>query len=380
MSIHISSAFDGGNIEVLAAEKSDAIRLNIRKDSHADYFQWFHFRLQGAQEQNCVIQIKNAHEASYPDGWKGYLACASYDREEWFRVPTFYDGNTLTIEHTPEANSIYFAYFAPYSYDRHLDLVHQAQNSSFCKLECLGQTVEGRDIDLLVIGDEEQEEKEHKKIWIIARQHPGETMASWFMEGLIARLLDEDDPVCRTLLEKATFYLVPNMNIDGSIHGNLRANAAGTNLNREWAQPNKDTAPEVYYVKQKMDATGVDLMLDIHGDEGLPYNFVSSIEGIPNYDSRLRNLLESFKSHWQRISPDFQVEQSYPVDEPGKGNLNICSKQIGHRYNCLSVTIEMPFKDNNDLPDLIYGWSPARAAKFGQSVIGVIGSICDQLR
>lgn len=48
-------------------------------------------------------------------------------------------------------------------------------------------------------------------MWTIARQHPGETMAEFFMEGFIERLLDETDPVTRKLRRAATFYCVPNM-------------------------------------------------------------------------------------------------------------------------------------------------------------------------
>lgn len=49
-------------------------------------------------------------------------------------------------------------------------------------------------------------------MWTTARQHPGETMAEFFMEGLIGRLLDETDATARNLRRAATFYCVPNMN------------------------------------------------------------------------------------------------------------------------------------------------------------------------
>lgn len=35
------------------------------------------------------------------------------------------------------------------------------------------------------------------------------------------------------------------MNPDGSWRGHLRTNAAGANLNREWAKPSLETSPEV---------------------------------------------------------------------------------------------------------------------------------------
>ena len=39
--IHVSSQFDSGNIEVVAADSPDAVRLRIAKDGAADFFQWF---------------------------------------------------------------------------------------------------------------------------------------------------------------------------------------------------------------------------------------------------------------------------------------------------------------------------------------------------
>lgn len=375
--MHISSAFDAGNIEVISASNPQNIELKIRKDYNADFLQWFYFRIQEAQGLNLKVQIINASESSYPEGWVDYQAVVSYDRITWFRVPTSYDGEKLTIEFMPEYNSVFLAYFAPYSNDQHLNLLSAAQMSPNAILVNIGKTVQGRDLDMLVIGNDEDENK--KRIWVIARQHPGESMAEWFVEGFLNRLLDDHDPISKKLLEKAVFYVIPNINPDGSILGNLRANAAGVNLNREWANPDPETAPEVYHILKTMEMTGVDLNLDIHGDEGLPYNFISSIEGIPSYDAHLKMIDEKFSASWERISPDFQTKHSYPKNEAGKANLNICSKAIGEKFGCLSMTLEMPFKDNADLPDEIFGWSPERSLNLGASVLHPIFEIIDEL-
>ena len=372
----ISANFDSGNIEVISIENPEDIQVKIRKDTNSDFLQWFYFRLVGAEGYPCKIKITNAAKTSYPF-WEGYHVVASYDRKNWFRVPTHFDGTNLIINHKPEYNSVFYAYFAPYTYDRHLDLISNAQHSGLCVLKNIGETVEGRNIDCLIVGEPD---KNKKKIWIIARQHPGESMAEWFMEGLIYRLLDESDPVSRQLTDKAVFYIVPNMNVDGSIHGNLRSNAAGRNLNREWEHPDKEKSPEVFYVRNMMDETGVDLCLDVHGDEELPYNFVTTNDGIPHYTERLKNLEQNFIKDWKKISPDFQDEFGYEKDEAGKANLSICSNQIGERFDCLSMTIEMPFKDNANMPDPIQGWSPERSAHLGQSVLNVVLNICDELR
>lgn len=373
----ISSNFDSGNIEILNIDNHTNIRLRIRKDTYSDTLQWFHFRLHGAEGYPCTIHIENAGQCSYPEGWDGYKALASYDRITWFRVPTTYHNGVLTIQHTPEDNSVFYAFWTPFSYEQHLDMVSAAQRSPLCILEFLGETVEGRDIDLLIVGEPDINKL---KIWIIARQHPGEPQSEWFMQGLIERLLDRDDPVSRTLLQKAVFYLVPNMNIDGSIAGNLRVNTAGVNLNREWANPDPQLSPEVYYTRKRMVETGVDLFLDIHADEALPYCFASGIEGIPSYDERLKWLQETFLAKWEEYSPDFQTEHSYPKNDPGKANLNIGSKFIAEHFKCFALTIEMPFKDNANLPDPEFGWSSLRALNLGASVLNPILSILNKLR
>jgi len=375
--MRINANFDSGNIDVIKADSADDIRLAIRKDHQSDFYQWFHFKLFGEAGEEHVMTIENAAGAAYPDGWKGYQALASYDRETWFRVPTDYDGKQLTIRHTPEQESVFYAYFIPYSYERHQDLIQSAQQSVDCYHELLGETLDGRELNLLVIG----EPAAHKNtIWVTARQHPGETMAEWFMEGFIARLLDDEDGVARKLLEQNVFYVVPNMNPDGSARGHLRTNAVGTNLNREWAEPSLEKSPEVFYVLKRMQETGVDMFLDVHGDEALPYNFVAGCEGIPSYDKRHEDLEDTFKAALLAATPEFQTQYGYERDEPGKANMTVANSAVGERFKCLSYTLEMPFKDNADLPDEDFGWSTARCQRLGEDVLTAMLAVSPKLR
>lgn len=372
----ITANFDSGNIEVIAAERIDDIRLAIRKDHASDFYQWFHFRLHSDSFEPHTLKIVNASGSAYPKGWADYQAVASYDRENWFRVETSFDGEQLVITHYPEAESCYFAYFAPYSYERHLDLLGQAQNSGLAQLVDLGNTLDGRDMSLLVVGEPSDGKK---KIWVTARQHPGETMAEWFVEGLLDRLFDQDDAVSRELLAKAVFYIVPNMNPDGSVRGHLRTNAAGVNLNREWQTPSMDKSPEVYLVRQKMLEVGVDMFLDIHGDENLPYNFVAGAEGVPSYSEKMATLESAFKQALLAVTPEFQDVYGYEKDAPGQANLTIGSTWVAEQFKCLSYTFEMPFKDNANLPDELYGWSDVRSMKLGQDTLIAVRAVVDLL-
>lgn len=375
--MHITANFDSGNIQVISANNADDIRLAIKKDHQSDFYQWFHFKLFAEAGEEHVMTIENASSSAYPDGWKGYQALASYDRETWFRVPTEYNGKELTIRHTPEQESVFYAYFIPYSYERHQDLIQSAQQSIDCYHELLGETIDGRELNLLVIG----EPAEHKNtIWVTARQHPGESMAEWFMEGFITRLLDDEDGVARKLLDENVFYVVPNMNPDGSVRGHLRTNAVGTNLNREWAEPSLEKSPEVFYVLKRMQETGVDMFLDVHGDEDLPYNFVAGCEGIPSYDERHKELEETFKTAFLAATPEFQTQYGYELDAPGKANMTVANSAVGERFKCLSYTLEMPFKDNANLPDEDFGWSVARCQRLGEDVLTAMLAVSPKLR
>jgi murein tripeptide amidase MpaA len=375
--MNITSNFDSGNIKVLSASEPLDIQLEINKDNESEFFQWFHFRLESTPFLGHKLHINGLDKSAYPEGWDDYHAVASYDRQTWFRVPSRYENGSLVIEFEPECAHTYFAYFTPYSYERHLDLLYWAQSHDVCEIQTLGQTLDGRDISLLTVG-EPSDDKKH--IWITARQHPGETMAEWFVEGLLHKLLDDEDPHAAALLSKAVFHIVPNMNPDGSVRGHLRTNAAGVNLNREWQTPSLEKSPEVFHVLNKMHETGVDMYLDIHGDEALPYNFVAGCEGIPSYDARLQNLEETFKSALLTITPEFQDEFGYDKDAPGEANMTVAASAVGEAFKVLAYTVEMPFKDNANLPDPYYGWSDRRSYQFGQDTLAAIVSVVDKLR
>ncbi len=372
MPLSISAAFDAGAIEVDSVEHAHDIRLRIRADSNADFRQWFYFRVQGARDVACCLHFTNAGACTYVDGWQGYAAVASYDREHWFRVPTTFDGTEMAITHTPERDSVYYAYFEPYSWERHLALIGRIAACPRVRVRRLGASVEGRDLDLVTVGEAGPD---RLPVWIIARQHPGETMAEWFVEGLLERLVAAEDALARTLLARAVFHVVPNMNPDGSVRGNLRTNAAGANLNREWLNPTRERSPEVLAVREAMEQGGVALFLDVHGDEGLPYVFTDGCERLPSYTPQQAERERTFTEAFRAANPDFQTTHGYPRDKDTKVNLSLASKWAGQRFGCLSLTLEMPFKDNADLPDPVVGWNGARSRRLGADVLPAIRAV-----
>jgi murein tripeptide amidase MpaA len=372
MTLSISSAFDGGNIRVVAID-GDVVDLEIVKDHQSDFYQWFYFRLTGGGGRALTLRLTNCAGAAYPDGWPGYQACVSEDREEWTRAETSYADGVLTISMTPASDSIWVAYFAPYTMERHHDLVASVVAVPGVEYRSLGQTLDGREIDYFRLPGGKLQ------VWLYARQHPGETMAEWWMEGALERLLDEADPLVRRLREKATFHIVPNMNPDGSFRGHLRTNAAGVNLNREWHAPSAEKSPEVLCVREEMDKTGVDFAMDVHGDEAIAANFLAGFEGIPSFKQAQQDVFDAFSAALVGATPDFQTDKGYEIPAPGQANLSMSTAQLAERFGAVSMTLEMPFKDNADLPDETYGWSTDRSRLLARACLDALHAVLPKL-
>lgn len=367
--IRIDAAFDSGNIAVLSISGSDA-RLAIRRDRDSEFFQWFHFRVAGGKGRELVLRLTGLAAAAYPGGWPGYRAAVSEDRQYWARAETLWDkeadGGTLTIRYTPQSDLCWFAYFAPYSMERHHDLVSEMALAEGVDYRCLGYSIDGQPIDCLEMG------QGAVQVWLLARQHPGESMAEWWMEGALECLADPADPVGRSLRQRARLHLVPNCNPDGSCRGHLRTNAAGVNLNREWAEPSAARSPEVVAIRNAMDQSGVDFSMDVHGDEAIAAVFLAGFEGIPSLKQAQLDGFNRYKAILDRRTPDFQTKQGYPIARPGKGNLTMATSQIAERYGAVSMTLEMPFKDHDPMPCNEQGWSPERSKLLGRYCLAAL--------
>ena len=357
--MNIRSDFYSGNIRCLSCENADNVRLEIVKDNNADSFQWFYFMVENAANNRCQFIIENAGLSSYAEGFSNCQVVASYDQQHWFRVPTTFENGKLIIQHLIESDVIYFSYFAPYLMERHNDFISSLKESDLVGYDEITRTSDNNTVELITCGNGK------KSAWIIARQHPGESMAQWWIEGFVERLIDNDDAVSRFLLGQFTFYIVPNMNPDGSARGNLRTNASGIDLNRAWLNPCIESSAEVYWVREKMHDTGVSFCMDVHGDECLPYNFIAGANNIPSWNNRKAEQLNRYRDFLAKINPDFQTEFGYPPAI--EADLALCNNYVAEQFDCLAMTFEMPFKDADNFPLAKTGWSPSRCKKMGAS-------------
>jgi hypothetical protein len=53
--------------------------------------------------------------------------------------------------------------------------------------------------------------------------------------------------------------------------------------------------------------------------------------------------------------------------------------QLAERYGAVSMTLEMPFKDNEDLPDPVEGWSPDRSRLLARACLDALHGVIDDI-
>lgn len=300
--ITVNNQFEGGAIEVISAENAQQIKLQIPTDNVASTRQWFYFSVTTDTPTRQRIQLINADQVSFAKAWQDYQVFASYDGKGWFRVPSAFHAKQLTITHDAQAKRVFYAYFVPYLLKRHQQLLADVSQLPYVNVAPLTTTRLANTIDLITVG---KPSKEKKNVWLIARQHPGETMAQWISEGFLTELCFNQ---AENLLDDFTFYIVANMNPDGSIIGNHRTNANGKNLNRCWHDACQDSCPEVFYLQKAMQHYGVDFFFDIHGDESIPHNFIMSKSG-DVFGEQLKYVLAELEKNFQ-MQYDYDTEKS----------------------------------------------------------------------
>ena len=114
------------------------------------------------------------------------------------------------------------------------------------------KTLAGEDCEYLTITSRENLEDFNKRKGVVltAWVHPGETVGSWMMRGLLMFLTDPENKEAKLLRDNYVFKIIPMLNPDGVINGNYRCSLAGCDLNRRWKTPSKLLHPTIYHTKK----------------------------------------------------------------------------------------------------------------------------------
>ena len=108
-------------------------------------------------------------------------------------------------------------------------------------------------------------------IFLTSRVHPGETAASYVLNGALNFLTGKNNSVnqnfqAKLLMDNFVFKIIPMLNPDGVYRGYYRLDPKSQNLNRHYTAPGPKLQPTVYAAKHALLHAKEHLDLKIYVD------------------------------------------------------------------------------------------------------------------
>lgn len=306
-SLRFSSSFEGGNLlsarllRVAPCPETSQLlheyELLVDNDTQAKkhYGQWFYFSVDaGAQVGRAVFRIANLakRRSLHQQGLHPYtysvrgrrhwepFSCHSVEyveNEPGCKRRSKGVLSTLTFSYTFKHRNdrVFFCAYPPYTYSDLRSFLSELVSHPYTRVhhKCtdLCRTVGQLPVPILEISqainsewdaspramNSQQERHEERDkfvkptVVVISRQHPGEPVGSWAVQGLIRFLLGPS-PWARRLREMYIFHIVPMVNVDGVVHGNSRCTLTGSDPNRVWQDPNPILHPVIHAIKSHL--------------------------------------------------------------------------------------------------------------------------------
>ncbi|TKJ41561.1 hypothetical protein CEE37_03070 [candidate division LCP-89 bacterium B3_LCP] len=239
--VTFSTNFESGAAADLKVRQDGSIEFSIPPDPGGDQYLWFYFQVISKKKEPHRFILKNATGAHQTGKrWNITKPIFSADGEKWVRAQKVQYARQVSISDMSIAKvfrfqspiiaeTLYVAYSYPYTNTDLRDYLGTICIDQSVEITKFGSTEEERPIPLLQIDSPRE-----KKIWIIGREHPGETPLSFVCEGMIQALLDS--PAGWKLRQSYGFSIVPILNVDGVENGYYYHNTGGVNLARDWEE------------------------------------------------------------------------------------------------------------------------------------------------
>lgn len=192
----------------------------------------------------------------------------SEDGVAWRSVGTrALPGDRVQVELEMTGPRLYLARLEPYRISDLDRFLASIRSNPVVGIEKIGHTVEGRDLEILRVGDLAAPHR----VFVRARAHPWESGGNWVVQGLVKRLL-RDDAEAQSFRKRYCLFVLPMANKDGVARGRTRFNAGGWDLNRNWDKPApeefapENTALETWVTAATAKLGRFELGLDLHND------------------------------------------------------------------------------------------------------------------
>jgi len=216
----------------------------------------------------------------------------------------------------------------PYTYDQVVQTLKQLDQSDRVWVGSIGKSGEGRTIPLVALHHPQTVFGQTARLFVIARQHGSEVAGTEAMMALIWHLVQSNSPTDAELLRRVTFAIVPIANPDGAID-HARCNAAGVDLNRDWASISQ---PETRAVEWAFRTWRPHTFIDCHelpavsSRAAYQQSFVETIADDPALDKNLTQMCAFLSDNVRRYETAYGSRLNVYYDSSGS------DRRLAHRH------------------------------------------------
>lgn len=276
VAVTATTDFEGASAEnIQINSNSKEVVFSIRRDPGGDEHLWFYFKLEADNPIKPKFTLREPSKTHFFD-WSGVRPVVSEDGQNWYRAKKINyrfispqkiknpeKEDKFTFYSPISSKILYVAYSFPYTSGNLNEYLYSIQEDNRVSIISIGKSDEDRDIFCMTIENRKISHEEKKEIWIIAREHPGETPCSYVLEGVMHNLLNSE--YGNVLLEKYTFQIVPLLNIDGVVGGNYYRNQKGQRLDLGWGEDKpKEIDLLLSRMKPGLESGKIKLLLSLH--------------------------------------------------------------------------------------------------------------------
>ncbi|MBM3793020.1 MAG: hypothetical protein FJW31_02925 [Acidobacteria bacterium] len=284
----VHTGFEGAQLERVEPVTPTHFRALLRSDVDQDgrnrQANWYYFRIDGARGHEITVDLTNLlgeynYRANRGAVTKDIVPVWSGDNVHWrhFTATDFHDEPQpfLRLTLKPTRDRVWIAHVPLYTNEHLARLERDVRRSPYSTIESAGRTPQGRAMPLWTFTDTAAPADAKRGVWLMFRQHAWETGSSWAGEGAV-RFLISNHPDAARIRRACIFKIFPMADPDGLARGNVRFNAAGFDLDRNWDVDNAVTMPEISAQKRSilawLDAgRRLDLFLSLHNTETSEY-------------------------------------------------------------------------------------------------------------
>lgn len=295
MSLKIENRFPGANCRIMAVQSgADAAQVSFAADPQGGPESlWFCFRVvetepDGAHPQKLNLTMKFFNSILGADHPEACRPVYQPDGQGWYRANTGQvniskDGRvevTWTIPYPSPATLVALCF--PYGRTELDRLVKRCKR--YWQRDDIGLTQGGRVIERLS-NDYGRTRNAMSGVYVIARQHAGETPGSWVLDGMLERFARDKKLSCMV-------WATPFADVDGVVRGDYGKDGYPYDLNRAWGeQPRRH---EIAVIQRDMQAwkerCTPRLAIDLHAPGGTDsdgiYAFVPDPDKYPKQHER----------------------------------------------------------------------------------------------